>query len=378
MLINSLSHLGRSNSSTSEPTRQRLSNLELYRIVVMLLIVAHHYVQLSGLMEPGSPLFDNPLSANSLYLYLFGMWGKTGINCFLLITGYFMCTSNISWRKYLKLYLWIITYRIALTLVFVGVGTETLSLKTLGLLLPFVNVRSDNFTSAFMAWWLFIPFLNVLVNHLSRKLHLYLIVLLLLFFSLYASAPAALQIHIESNPICWFSTLYVIASYIRKYPENLYRSSSVSFWCITSLVLILIASVSVVAQVWTGARLGRGIYPYSFVEDSFKPLALMIAVSTFLWFKNIRMGYSRIINILGGVSFGVLLLHSGTRAMVNWLWRDTVDCLGHYSLPLSQLMLYSIGSILAIYAVCSLIDYARLKFLEEPFFRWFDSFKARR
>lgn len=31
--------------------KQRNSNLELYRIIVMLLIVAHHYVVNSGLME---------------------------------------------------------------------------------------------------------------------------------------------------------------------------------------------------------------------------------------------------------------------------------------------------------------------------------------
>lgn len=31
--------------------KQRNSNLELYRIIVMLLIVAHHYVVNSGMME---------------------------------------------------------------------------------------------------------------------------------------------------------------------------------------------------------------------------------------------------------------------------------------------------------------------------------------
>ncbi len=36
---------------TSAPiTKQRDSNLELYRIIVMLLIVAHHYVVNSGLI----------------------------------------------------------------------------------------------------------------------------------------------------------------------------------------------------------------------------------------------------------------------------------------------------------------------------------------
>ena len=42
--------------------KQRNSNLELYRIIVMLLIVAHHYVVNSGLMEE---MAKEPLSCRT-------------------------------------------------------------------------------------------------------------------------------------------------------------------------------------------------------------------------------------------------------------------------------------------------------------------------
>lgn len=80
-------------------TKIRESNLELYRIIVMLLIVAHHYVVNSGLTSIGGPISSNPISLKSLFLLLFGAWGKTGINCFVLITGYFMCKSQITLKK---------------------------------------------------------------------------------------------------------------------------------------------------------------------------------------------------------------------------------------------------------------------------------------
>lgn len=85
--------------------KQRNSNLELYRIIVMLLIVAHHSVFHSGVMEE---MAQNPLCAKSLFFYVLGMWGRTGIDCFVLITGYFMCKSHITLRKYLKLLLEVI------------------------------------------------------------------------------------------------------------------------------------------------------------------------------------------------------------------------------------------------------------------------------
>jgi len=93
----------------SKPPRS--SNLELYRILCMLLIVAHHFVVNSGLTSPAGLLMSDKTSANSIFLTLFGAWGKTGINCFLMITGYFMCTSKITFRKFLKMMGQIYLYR---------------------------------------------------------------------------------------------------------------------------------------------------------------------------------------------------------------------------------------------------------------------------
>lgn len=59
----------------------RNSNLELYRVIVMILIVAHHYFVNSGLVDLA---LQTPSEIKSIYLFLFGMWGKTGINCFVL------------------------------------------------------------------------------------------------------------------------------------------------------------------------------------------------------------------------------------------------------------------------------------------------------
>lgn len=79
----------------------RSSNIELFRILSMLMIVAHHYVVNSGLID----CIDTQASLHfqDYFLLLFGWGGKTGINCFVLITGYFMCTSNITKEKFCKL-----------------------------------------------------------------------------------------------------------------------------------------------------------------------------------------------------------------------------------------------------------------------------------
>lgn len=68
----------------------------------MLLIVAHHYVVNSGMMDE---MRKHPTAVNSLFFFVCGAWGKTAINCFVMITGYFMCTSHITLKKFIKLLL---------------------------------------------------------------------------------------------------------------------------------------------------------------------------------------------------------------------------------------------------------------------------------
>ena len=83
----------------------RSSNIELLRIVAMLAIVAHHYVVNSTVWEMFDPVRP---TVNSIFLQLWGMWGKTAINVFVLITGYFMCQSRLTAKRYLKIFLQII------------------------------------------------------------------------------------------------------------------------------------------------------------------------------------------------------------------------------------------------------------------------------
>ena len=108
--------------------KQRNSNLELMRILLMLGMIAHHYVVNSGV----EALYDlSSFSWDVWFLQIFGMFGKTGINCFTLLTGYFMVKSNITLKKFLKLYLEVKFYYIGCYLLFLVTGYEPFSALTL-------------------------------------------------------------------------------------------------------------------------------------------------------------------------------------------------------------------------------------------------------
>ena len=146
--------------------KKRESNLELFRIITMLLIIANHYVVNSGLTNL---MDENPLSGQSIFLYFFGAWGKTGINCFVLITGYFMCKSHITLKKFLKLLFEVLFYQILFYLIFLISGYSEFSFTELiKAILPIKSV-AYGFGSCYLLFFLFIPFLNILVRNMKEK-----------------------------------------------------------------------------------------------------------------------------------------------------------------------------------------------------------------
>lgn len=339
--------------------KERSSNLELYRILVMLLIVAHHYVVNSGLM---SVMNENILSSNTTFYSLFGAWGKTGINCFVLITGYFMCKSQISLRKFLKLFLWVITYTIIFLIIFLLCGYKPFgTLSMIYEAIPLKNI-TNGFTSCFIVFYLCIPFLNILLNNLTKKQHQWLILLLLFIYTIHGSVPKLMSV--SMNYVSWFSVLYFIAAYLRFYPI---KENNTKFWGYATLISFGLSSVGILVLNYMQTILGiepNVGYSYLLVSDSNAFLALTNGITSFMWFKSMKIRNSKLINSIAASAFGLLLIHANSNTMRQWLWKDTVDCIGHFDTP--YYWLYAIGCVLAIYAICTIIDFIRIKTIETP------------
>lgn len=359
--------------STEIQTKKRESGLELFRILTMVLIVSHHYFANSGLN--GELYKELRLSFNSVFLLLFGWGGKTGINCFVLITGYFMCKSKITVRKYLKLILEVWFYKVIIFLIFLITGYQKFSARAMiKALLPIISI-SDAFVSAYLLFYLFIPFFNILTENMNKKQHLLLIVLCT---GVYTILPTML-IPISFNYVSWFTVIYFIGAYLRLYPEKWF--SDRRKWAAISIGMLMLSwlSVVVIFAVLTMLRdngivekllAWNGNLCYYFVSDSNKILALFPAIAFFMFFANSRIKYSAIINKIAASTFGVLLIHANSDAMRRWLWRDTLKNVEFFSSKL--LFAHAIISVIAIYVVCTCIDMLRIKYPEKQFFKWYD------
>jgi hypothetical protein len=207
---------------------------------------------------------------------------------------------------------------------------------------------------------------QLLKRHGYDDEHIILIILSLVLFTLLGTLPT---FSVPLNYITWFGIIYFIASYFRLYPHPIFERRK--FWGVMTLFVLLLSLASVFALNFFYGYKGFG-YSYYLLFDSNKIFAVAFAVCSFLWFKNMNIQYSKIINAFGAGTFGVLLIHANSTAMRTWLWKDTVDSVGHYNMPLYSLFLYSIGVVLVIFVTCNLIDQLRIATLEKWFFKWYD------
>ncbi len=356
-------------NNISRHSAQRDSNLELFRCITMLMIVAHHYVVNSGLTYVDGPVWKNPCSWRSFFLLIFGAWGKTCINCFVLITGYYMCKSAITMRKYFKLLAEIYFYHIVLATVFVLIGYEPLTKKVIAfVILPFMSINRD-FTGCFIMFYLFIPFLTILVKNISIKHHIWLIMLCLFIYTILEPIPG---VTVPMHYVSWFMVLFLVASFLRMH-MNEYMKKENSIWTWGGLLfLLMIDIVSIVAIVWVSLRIPKlEKNAFLFVGESNKPLPLLTGLMAFVVFKRLRLPYVPIINILGRSTFGVLLIHANYM-MRRWLWKD---CLNNVMIYSSHwLVMHAIVSVFFIFFICASIDWLRIRFIELPLLSIFDKF----
>lgn len=75
-----------------EIKKMRKSNIELLRIVLIIMVIAHHYVVNSGIKAFFTPA---KMSAKMIGIEIFGCGGKIAIDGFISITG-FLCVNNQS------------------------------------------------------------------------------------------------------------------------------------------------------------------------------------------------------------------------------------------------------------------------------------------
>lgn len=275
----------------------RSSNFELLRLVLMVMIVIHHcIVHGLGLISIGQEEGHLPLVIPQWQMPLADIINCLcicGVNCFILISGYFKIKATR--KKILFLLLTEIFYVALLwTLPNLIEGNVREALTSC-----FFLSRGYWFVTDYIFLMILSPMINIAFERLSKHtINMILIGLLVIscYFGFFRDHPA----NTNGYTLLQFITMYFIGRKIAVTDYSLGKYTSASIY-ISSGVLCGVL-------MWLAYIQGRPETSWEMVYYN-NPLVIISAISLFLLFKNFQF-QSSFINRISMSSFGIYLFQS--------------------------------------------------------------------
>lgn len=341
----------------SKKTMYRNSSIELLRIISMVMIMFHHFAY-HGNFEWNY----NEITIPHLWYNFILMGGKVGVNIFVLISGFFLIENTerlFQPKKLLKFWGQVVFYSITTYFLSIVLQINNFDIKQIIKICFPITYPGWWFASTYFMLYLIHPFLNKLLHDLNKNVYQYLILLLVLCWSIIPTLTTQL---FESNSLLWFITLYVIAGYVKIYGFN-ERLKSKHYFFLFLIVLVCSYLISVSFLVLGTKRNELAVHAIDFFGMERFPILLM-ALFLFMTFAKLKIKYNKWINVIASATFGVYLIHDSSYIRYYIWWN--IFKINQYQESLF-LIPYSILVVFIIYVLCTGIEMVRKVLLERPY-----------
>ena len=331
----------------------RSSNLELLRILCMLLIIGDHLTGQSGIA-------DYTTLPSSFAFCLIGCGSRIACSVFVLIGGWFLCEQPYKTRRPLSLWLslWLYTVPVTLLCKLAGLDVSWGALRWAAF--P-ASTRQLWFISDYLLLLLCVPLLNRLLRGLSRPAHRGLLAVLAVPLIVY---PTLLGENGAVSDTAWmFLYEYLLIAYLRRWPDNRlahllqHRAAALGL----GLGLPLLNTILRAVLETRGLTDGKAFQYMAYYRTALGALPnLLAALALFYLFKGLDLGCVRWVNALAGTTLGVYILHQ-VPAFRGFLWNGLLQAEAHHGS-----VGYTLLAILAVFLGCAAVDALRTALVMRP------------
>ena len=349
------------NKTASNKSKIRNSNIELLRIIAMLFIVFSHNTMFSGIDSLNMTFGLNKVFIDSSNL------GKLGVAIFVMISGYYLSKAEFKISRVVSVYLQTLFYSITIFIIFCLADRNNFGIRNLIInVFPIMTSRYW-FVTAYIILCLIMPFLNYLLCNVSRQ-HFRLLLLALAFW--YSFAPTFLDFDALSygGHLAYFILFYLVGAYARYYPENFLAKKKNSV--VSILLLSLIMVLSVVSIDFLSQKISFLNGKSSLLYTVYSITVLLLAAFLLSFFVNAKPRYNKLINIIGECTFGVYLIHAN-KFVNSWVWSEFFNTKQYADSAF--LIVYVLFGTLAVFVICSLIEFLRKNILDKYVFKRINS-----
>ncbi|MGM9594490.1 MAG: acyltransferase [Candidatus Onthomonas sp.] len=335
--------------------QKRNINFDLLRIICMLMVVCLHSLNHGGLVEqsliPGSANFYLGNTLFSLCLL--------AVNCFVMLSGYFLCTANFKLKKLVSIWGQALFYSVSITCIQMLLNAEqTFSLKEFAKSVFVVTMSRYWFVTAYLLMYAVSPFLNCALRAMDKKTHLLCCGTLLGIFSVLHNIVYISDFgHINGGySFLWFCILYVIAAYFRFYIPTRIKHQNLLlpayFVCALCICAERFLAYWITPHIFGTVKLTSLFYSYNSIMN------VLAAFCLFQFFRGITIQGTitrKLISFFAPLTFSVYLIsdHQTFRPVLwSWLHPST-----YFDSP--WMIPYVLVCVLFIFIVCCAIEWCR-------------------
>lgn len=336
-----------SNAKNKKKNKEaRKSNLELLRIVAMLLVLLTHYVSTRISIEEyplvSNSVFNIPSFHSILNMELESL-SFVCVNCFVLISGYFRI--KFKWHSFANLFFQILFWSLFCILI---ASLPFLKFPDFPLLKTFITSLTWGwFVQGYIILFIFSPVLNAFIDSCSEKqLGTYVFI-----FYLLSTIGGYLMLWTdfhEGMSALSLMGIYLTGAYLKHTTLKIF-----SLKATYDLLFYLVGGVIMVCLNIAMLSVGIHISPYGYLN----PMIILMSVFLFLFFKKTEIGHKRWVNRFAASAFSIYLFHCNVLIgpHISSMWSK----INLQFSPLFSLFIAFISFVI-IHTFCTLVDRLRI------------------
>ena len=316
----------------------RQSNIELLRIISMLMILCVHFTGATYNLPQIMKLQDL-YSINTTSKVLMESFSIIGVNCFVLISGYFGIKPSV--KGAINFILWCMFYAVGIYTLVAIIKPTSENLSTLFSSFLIFSHTDLWFIPSYFALYIISPIINKGLQNIEKEQY-NLLIIGLTFLNVYLGWFWQGNINPTGYNTMQLIYIYVIGKYLKLFinSNKKYRIKYITIY-ICALTSIFISTFLFKSTM-------------AFAYNS--PFVILASVSFFLIFTTFNF-HSKVINSIALNAFAVYLIHK-----MPPIWSTLRDFLYDTSTNMTPLSfsLYWVTFIFIVFAACILIDKIRM------------------
>ena len=339
------------------------ANIELLRIISMLMVTTLHALGKSGLLVDITNLKAGVSPITAVSAWVLEALSISAVNIFMLISGYFLISSEFKIKRLIEIVLQIFIYTagsFGAGLLLGIIGKEDLTVyNLLNNFLP-VHMEVYWFMTAYVVIYICLPLISKGLNAISEKQHRIMLILLIVYECVIKSVlPFKLTTDSKGYSFLWYLIVFITGAYFRKYGFKVLNKSAKGW------ALYFGAAACVVAESF-GIR--YVITRFGILEEIGMTAALdynnifvfLEAVGIFVAFINakpMKEKAGKIVCFLSPMALGVYLLQENFTFRYEWQkWFGLDKAIND---PIYVMVGKLILAVIAMYALGTFVDFVR-------------------